>query len=224
MTTKHTAIILIDSDDDTDKDLSCSCSAGAGQASGDIMPGMVHSNEDVETIISIDLGTKNIAMAEITSNFEIFDWKIMPLHLPTTYSPKSWTNAIRMAIAPLIQRAQTGQRFILERQRFIQNNHTRHRFIYPIIRLNIVEAIFHSLLGENVESMAASVPSKHFNLDSSSTKAKKKSAVNRVKLILGNQRVSCPNSIRDSFLSSKKQDDLADCLLQALSYLNFKWE
>jgi hypothetical protein len=53
-------------------------------------------------------------------------------------------------------------------------------------------------------------------------KEKKRHAIAKVKHILDNNEVKVLPELKDKFLASKKQDDFADCFLQA--YLIFKEE
>lgn len=177
-------------------------------------------------IISIDLGLCNLAACEIIemeeskSIYKILNWNKFDLKLPDIYNPLKYAETVKKFVEKDLLKDFKGERVFIERQRHRSGSNSA--VLETIMRLAIVEAQLHCFLNEKVETVPVNSSSvaKFFNLPIG--KEKKSAAVKVVKELLKTERVLTNPSIEMLFLKERKQDDLADSLLQAIASLEFR--
>lgn len=94
---------------------------------------------------------------------------------------------------------------------------------------SMVYALLHQRTGASVHSLLPRQVSGYFDIHSNTSGRKKMKAVTEVKKLikkesltpLGGQVIVDQEWIMEEFLSRKKKDDLSDCLLQALTLLDW---
>jgi hypothetical protein len=176
-------------------------------------------------ILSIDVGYRNIAYVVITPEMKILAWHLTELNVDDTYIPKQFANATRSFIESLPYEHGFAT-CLIERQRFRSNG--IGIIPEPILRGNVVEALLHAFLPlkqVQVESISPTHTKLQFlsafNAQTNSTK--KASAVTLVKALLSRpDLLQCSPVLRTYFMESSKKDDLSDCLLQALAWLQWR--
>lgn len=180
-------------------------------------------------ILSMDLGLCNLAACEIESIgpdeaavYQILKWNKYDLGLPEVYNPLRYAEAVKKFTEKELLSSFTGKFIFIERQRHRSGSNSV--ICETIVRLAILEAQLHCYLSQNDYQTIPVTPgsvAKFFDLPKG--KEKKSGAVGVVKEMLRNkQNLSLEPSLENFFLKQKKQDDLADCLLQAIASLEFR--
>lgn len=177
-------------------------------------------------ILSLDLGLKNLAACEIStipesSAYEITNWNKFDLGLPDVYSPKKYSEIVKKFVKTEIESGTSDKTIFIERQRHRSGSNSA--VLETILRLSILEGQLYCFLNENFKTIPVNPGSvaKYFELPSG--KEKKLSAVSKVKDLLKNGEIILIDpELKEYFLKEKKQDDLADSLLQGIASFEFR--
>lgn len=176
-------------------------------------------------ILSMDLGLCNLAACEIeeveeSQIYRILNWNKFDLKLPEVYNPLKYAETVKKFVETDLLNSFKGEKIFIERQRHRSGSNSA--VLETIMRLAILEAQLHCFLTEKYETFTVNPGSvaRFFNLPTG--KEKKSAAVSVVKELLRTERVLLNPSIETYFLKQKKQDDLADSLLQAIASLEFR--
>ena len=181
-------------------------------------------------ILSLDLGLCNLAACEIESIgpddapvYRILKWNKYDLGLPEVYNPLRYAESVKKFTEKELLKSFNGKFIFIERQRHRSGSNSV--ICETIIRLAILEAQLHCYLSQMGDYQTIPVTpgsvAKFFDLPKG--KEKKSGAVGVVKEMLRNkQNLLFDQSLENFFLKQKKQDDLADCLLQAIASLEFR--
>lgn len=178
-------------------------------------------------ILSLDLGLKNLAACEIAPipngpKYKILHWNKFDLGLPEIYNPQKYSETVKKFVEnELKSKAEKGKMIFIERQRHRSGSNSA--VLETIMRLAILEGQLYCFLGENFKTVSVNPGSvaKYFNLPTG--KEKKSAAVLLVKDLLKSGRIiPADPKIEEFFLEQKKQDDLADSLLQAIASIEFR--
>ncbi len=180
-----------------------------------------------QPILSMDLGLCNLAVCEIevvdpkARLYKILDWNKFDLGLPETYNPLKYAETVKKFVENDLLGTFNGHQIFIERQRHRSGSNSA--VLETIMRLAILEAQLHCYLSEKYHTIPVNPGSvaKFFKLPTG--KDKKSAAVVLVKEMLKKGHVLSRSSALESyFLAQKKQDDLADSLLQAIASLEFR--
>ncbi|KAI9472365.1 MAG: ribonuclease H-like domain-containing protein [Benjaminiella poitrasii] len=200
------------------------------------------SNEPLSrSILSFDVGYRNLAYCILDSDAKIVDWARVDLELPG-FHPSVVAPIIRQFVRSLDDRVRGVDRVLVERQRARTGG--GHAVLEVTLRVNCVEALLWCSLMEVTElrpvpmtpiprqivdrvwqSQLVTVIGHNPALQSlrSKTTQKKRATASLVQHWLEtNTVVDCSQELKDMFYKEKKQDDLGDCLLQALTW--YEWE
>lgn len=180
-------------------------------------------------ILSLDLGLKNLAACEIApipseepaAKYKILNWNKFDLGLPEIYNPQKYSEIVKEFVEKEFKGKNSGKVIFIERQRHRSGSNSA--IFETIIRLAILEGQLYCHLGNNFRTISVNPGSvaKYFELPTG--KEKKSAAVSVVKNLLKSGRIVFENSkIEGFFLEQKKQDDLADSLLQAIASIEFR--
>ena len=178
-----------------------------------------------QSVLSMDLGLCNLAACELevvdSERYRIVSWNKFNLGLPEIYNPLKYAENIKSFVEKDLLSAFKGRHIFIERQRHRSGSNSA--VLETIMRLAILEAQLHCYLSEKYETVPINPGSvaKYFNLPVG--REKKSAAVYQVKEMLKlGQNLTCPAELQSYFLGQKKQDDLADSLLQAIASVQFR--
>ncbi|ORY08000.1 ribonuclease H-like protein [Basidiobolus meristosporus CBS 931.73] len=89
-----------------------------------------------KSIISIDIGYRNLAYVHIDSTLQILDWQRINLNVPDSYHPIEYARVVNEFVETLSNRGVSD--FILERQSL---RHSSSSLFEAVVRSNLVEAL-----------------------------------------------------------------------------------
>lgn len=168
-------------------------------------------------IVSIDLGYKNLAFLHV-ANDRIIEWKRQDLLLPSSYDPSQFAQNLSEFIKPF--KEMTDTLFLIERQRHRTGGSSM--ILETILKVLFVEYQLHAaLLGRAVSILPCRVAN-YFQLEGG--KMKKKSSVLQMTKMLeqGSIPIHIPSQLVSMFRKEKKSDDLSDCFLQYLAFMDWR--
>ena len=173
-------------------------------------------------LTSIDLGISHLALAtfKTTKKPEIIQWKLLKPDVPADYDVDGFAQGCHQLLK---QFDFQDHLFLLERQSFRPLGFSR---IIPITIIKHVafEAHLYSQLFQKttVHSIQPRAISKYFELspEGYNYTMKKKLATDLVTNLI-ERKVECPPILLDNFQKAHKKDDLADCILLGLAYLEW---
>ena len=188
-----------------------------------------------QSILSLDLGLKNLAACEIApippessnpateTKYKILNWNKFDLGLPEIYNPQKYSETVKRFVENDLKSKffRTGKSIFIERQRHRSGSNSA--VLETIMRLAILEGQLYCYLGENFKTIPVNPGSvaKYFDLPTG--KEKKSAAVLLVKNLLKSEKIiPADPAMERFFLEQKKQDDLADSLLQAIASMEFR--
>lgn len=169
------------------------------------------------------MGTKNLALTAMTSDFRVQQLKLVDLELPEKFDPQSFTKQIRLfvcrEIEPLLSSGE-NTRCLIERQRC----RTMGSRAIPesILRVNFVEILLHGHLRDFAMSISPERVATHYALPKG--REKKAAAVQFVKQLIKDELITIEPEHLHYYEQSRKQDDLSDSLLQARAYFQWRQE
>lgn len=173
-------------------------------------------SQPINRVVSIDMGTKNLAMAEISEDKHVHRLQLKNLDLPAIYDPRAFSCRIYDFVEAEL--ASLKGPFLIERQR----HRTAGCSAIPesVLRVNFVEIALHCYLrGRTIPILPDRVAST-FALPKG--REKKKVAVETVKSMLKDKSLKMNQDCEEAFKNSKKQDDLSDAILQGLAFLEWR--
>ncbi|KAL9547768.1 hypothetical protein MBANPS3_006013 [Mucor bainieri] len=188
------------------------------------------------SILSFDLGYRNLAYCHLDANKTVLDWARVDLDLPS-FHPSVVAPIVRQFIKDrVMQNLEVADRVLVEQQRNRSNG--SHTILEGTIRVNCVEAILWTGLYEGVDRIHRQVsmtPVLRQNIDrawkdeiqqvidedphrlsklKSSYGQKKLAGVYLVQQWLDTDTmITCSDRFKDMYAAEKKKDDLSDCLI-----------
>lgn len=169
------------------------------------------------------MGTKNLALTVMASDFHVEQLKLVNLELPEKFDPQSFTKQIRSfmieEIDPLLL-LKGPTNCLIERQRC----RTMGSRAIPecILRVNFVEILLHYHLKDYASSISPERVANYYALPKG--REKKAAAVHLVTQLIEDGHVGIHEDLRQFFKNSRKQDDLSDSILQARAFFQWKHE
>jgi hypothetical protein len=191
-----------------------------------------------ETVISIDVGYRNLAFAHVTKDNEVLRWQRVDLDIDNHHPSHSAVSVTRFVRQQLLTKMGKECAIVIERQRF--RSMGGHSVLEHTLRVNMVEAMLWSALqcmtGDEMakEAVNAIAVEKYWSLvepdfstfSSAESKApsrsKKKRSQDLVAHWLETHVLDCSSNLRSMFSAEKKKDDLSDSLIQGVAWLNWR--
>ncbi|KAK4517458.1 uncharacterized protein ATC70_000795 [Mucor velutinosus] len=194
------------------------------------------------SILSFDLGYRNLAYCHLDANKTVLDWARVDLDLPS-FHPSVVAPIVRQFIKDrVMQSLEVADRVLVEKQR----NRSNGSYNIPegIIRVNCVEAILWSGLYEGIDRINRQVnmtPVLRQNInrawkdeiqqmiDEDPHRLSKLKSLYSQKKLAGaylvqhwldtDTVITCSDTLKEMYAAEKKKDDLSDCLVQALTWI-----
>lgn len=203
------------------------------------------THDEPGSIISFDLGYRNLAYCHLNKDAKILDWARVDLDLPS-FHPSVVAPIVRQFIEDRVQaNLKTTDRVLVELQRARSNG--GHGVLEHTLRVNCVEAVLWAGLYEYVDKMKRphiqmtalnrrtvdmlwqpqldqiilEYPDKFKKLKPGYYYKKRASMLLVEQWIETDTEVQCNDHFKAMFEAEKKKDDLSDCLIQAVSW--YKW-
>lgn len=201
--------------------------------------------DNCSSVLSFDLGYRNLAFCLLSKDAEILDWARVDLDLPS-FHPSVTVPIIRQFIKDRIQvHLNVADKVLIEQQR--ARTGSSFGILEPILRVNSVEAILwgglyeaadkinrpqltlQPVLGQAVNSLwqpeldqiIADNPDRFNNIKQGYYHKKQVSTLLVQYWLDSNTVIQCSDHFKSMFQAEKKKDDLSDCLIQALAW--YRW-
>jgi len=196
----------------------------------------VADNSEARTVVSIDVGYRNLAHCVMTRAHTVCSWgrvQLFDAHEP--YSPGAYARAVHSYVQafPLADKQRTM--CLVELQ---QRRRGMGAILEVVFRVAIVEALLHAELSRAGFNPVAVSPARvasfcdELDIDamrSGSTvvssgvkrpriKSKKSRAIGLIRALLEQSRITCTPEAESVWTHERKRDDLADCALQAYAW------
>ncbi|KAI9286786.1 ribonuclease H-like domain-containing protein [Umbelopsis sp. AD052] len=191
-----------------------------------------------ESVISIDVGYRNLAFAHITKENQVLRWQRVDLDIDNHHPSHSAISVTRFVRQQLLTNIEKECAIVIERQRF--RSMGGHSVLEHTLRVNMVEAMLWSALqcmtGPDIakEAVNAIAVEKYWSMtepefstvssveSKTPTRSKKKRSQDLVTHWLDTNVLDCNSSLRTMFSAEKKKDDLSDSLIQGVAWLNWR--
>jgi hypothetical protein len=187
------------------------------------------------SVISFDLGYRNLAYCHLSKNGEILDWRLVDLELDS-FHPSAIAPIVKKLVkTSIVPQLKDAQAIIVEQQRARTGSGVS--VLEATLRVNCVEAVlWTALVYEFANAAIIMKPIRRQAVDrvfqdeldaiiseKGPTYKKKKATSSMVQSWLDSGTVvQCEAHLKAMFNQEKKKDDLSDCLTQALAW--YKWQ
>jgi Mitochondrial resolvase Ydc2 / RNA splicing MRS1 len=191
-----------------------------------------------ESVISIDVGYRNLAFAHVTKDNQVLRWQRVDLDIDNHHPSHSAISVTRFVRQQLLTKREKECAIVIERQRF--RSMGGHSVLEHTLRVNMVEAMLWSALqcmtGPEMakEAINAIAVEKYWSMtepdfstlssadSKTASRSKKKRSQDLVTHWLDSNALDCSSSLRAMFSAEKKKDDLSDSLIQGVAWLNWR--
>ncbi|KAI8333230.1 ribonuclease H-like domain-containing protein [Blakeslea trispora] len=195
--------------------------------------------QQTRSVLSFDLGYRNLAYCHLDRDANILNWARVDLDLPS-FHPSVIAPIVQTFIqVHILSSLKTTDKVLIEQQR--ARTAGGHSVLEHTLRVNCVEAILWTGLYQAVDQLNRAeeiemLPILRHRVDrfwqaelekpdeSKRTHYQKKRAGSSLvqKWLDTNTVVKCSESLKTMYELEKKQDDMSDCLMQAVAW--FHWE
>ncbi|KAG2182494.1 hypothetical protein INT43_007425 [Umbelopsis isabellina] len=188
-----------------------------------------------ESVISIDMGYRNLAFAHVSREQKVLRWCRVDLDIDNHHpsqSASTVTRFVRDQLLKGIPPSSTDCAIVIEKQRF--RSMGGFSVLEHTLRVNMVEAMLWSALqcmtDPNMIKEAVSPVAvekywsdiKGYCSDDNQLSSKKKRSELLVAKLLSSNYIDCNPELLNMFASEKKKDDLSDSMLQGLAWLDWR--
>jgi hypothetical protein len=207
---------------------------------------MHQANPRSSSVLSFDVGYRNLAYCHLTNDARVLDWARVDLDLPS-YHPSVVAPVVRQFIQDKVQHnISATDRVVIELQR--ARTAGAHSVLESTLRVNCVEALLWcglyeaadktqrpqlpmmALARQNVDrvwqqeldAVVEENAGQFSKIKMGYYRKKQAGAALVQKWLDTNTVIQCDDRFKAMFDEEKKKDDLSDCLIQALSW--YKWE
>lgn len=188
-----------------------------------------------ESVLSIDMGYRNLAFAHISKEQKVLRWCRVDLDIDNHHpsqSARTVTRFVRDQLLQGISTMSTDCAIVIEKQRF--RSMGGFSVLEHTLRVNMVEAMLWSALqcmtdpGMVKEAVSPVAVEKYwsdikgFHSEENQLSSKKKRSELLVTKLLSNNYIDCNPELLNMFACEKKKDDLSDSMLQGLAWLDWR--
>jgi hypothetical protein len=182
------------------------------QSDGDSFVEETAQEELKEYVLSVDIGPRNCAWVLMDHAMNVLIWEKFEFDSP--FTAHSLSGQTSKKVDQLMQRLPPTLTFdvVIERQMTYNQRFSAVN--------SVIEACYHCIFAErgcHTFVIHPNTVKKMFNLKSK--KEKKHDAVQRVIHILEDRTVKASDEVQLMFYQEEKQDDMADCMLQAVTFI-----
>lgn len=205
-----------------------------------------NSKQLSSSVLSFDLGYRNLAYCHLSQNADILDWARVDLDLPS-FHPSVIAPVVRQFIKDKVHRnLKEADMVVVEQQRARSGG--SFSVLESTLRVNCVEAVLWGGLYEAADSVKrpdikmapllrqavdktwqlelddviAENPERFKKIKAGYYHKKQAGSLLVQKWLDTNTVIQCSDEFKYMFENEKKKDDLSDCLIQALAW--YRWE